>query len=695
MPKFGVTIWKSVPLLRLLLALITGILLQYHFKINLHLILVVFCLSVIAFVAYLLLKISQKFLFSWVGGVSIMLLFISVGGFLSYNKNIKHNKEWLGNYYNKNHPVLLTMQEPLIEKSKSYKALAKADAILINNEWVKVKGYVLIYFKKDSSKPDLQYGSQIIVAKPLQPIINSGNPGGFNYAEYCLFQNISYQTFLSSKDYQTLTTTNKNFFDDGLMKARTSVLSTLRENIKTPDELSIAEALLIGYRDDLDRDLVQSYSNTGVVHIIAISGLHLGMMYGLLVLLFGSFKKYRLTKFIKPIAILVVLWGFTFLAGAVPSILRSAVMFTFIVIGESIGRKTNIYNTLATSAFTILLFNPFSLWDVGFQLSYAAVLSIVLFQKYIQHWLYFNNKLIKGIWSLCSVTISAQILTLPIVLYHFHQFPNLFLFTNLFAVPFSGFILYGELLLLLVSKISFLATFVGSITGWMIGVMNHFIERVNNLPFSVWEYIQINTMQTIILYISIAGFAWWLIQKQNKGLLIGLSCFALFIAIRSFDFIQKETQQKLIVYNVPQHTAIDIINGRNYQFIGDSILLEDGFLRNFHLKPSRVLHRISDVNSLNISFQNNVINSTDKSIAIIDKPLIKTNLTNKIKVNAIIITKNPKLYINQLNNIFDCNKIIFDASNPLWKIEKWKKDCDSLHLRHYSIPEQGAFVMEL
>jgi competence protein ComEC len=203
-------------------------------------------------------------------------------------------------------------------------------------------------------------------------------------------------------------------------------------------ETGVAEALLIGYRDDLDKDLVRAYSNTGVVHIIAISGLHLGMIYGLMLLLLKPFRKYKWMRWAKPLLILLVLWGFSLLAGAAASILRSVVMFSFIVIGESLGRKTNIYNTLAASAFCLLVYNPYFFWDVGFQLSYTAVLSIVLFMKPVYQWLYFKNKLLNAIWQLNAITLAAQVLTLPVILYYFHQFPNLFLFTNFVAVPLIG-----------------------------------------------------------------------------------------------------------------------------------------------------------------------------------------------------------------------------------------------------------------
>lgn len=697
MPKrnYSKPIYKIIPVIRLLVPLIAGILLQYHLTISIFPFYVTGIIGFLILLVYQLFNTTQQFIFQWLRGCAITFVFIAIGGILSFTKNIEHNPQWIGKYYQPKLPVKLTLQEPIVEKQKSFKALAKAEAVLINGEWKEVSGDVLLYFRKDSTKPNLQYGSQIVITQNLMPIINAGNPGGFNYARYCSFQNISYQAFLNDEGFITLPTTSTNWFDAALIATRTKVLSILRENIKEPNQLSVAEALLIGYRDDLDRDLVQSYSNTGVVHIIAISGLHLGMIYGLLVFLFKPFGKYKWNKIAKPLVILFVLWGFSFIAGAAPSILRSAVMFTFIVIGESIGRKTNMYNSLAASAFLLIVINPFSLWDVGFQLSYTAVLSIVVFQPYLNRWLYFENKLLKGLWSLNAVTLSAQILTLPIVLYHFHQFPTLFMFTNLFAVPFSGLILYAELLLLVTYFTPIIGALIGKTIGWGIDIMNSFIVRVDSLPFAVLSSLQISILQACILYASIIGLGWWLIGKQIKALWMGLIFLAAFIALRSIDFIQRNQQQKLIVYNVPNHTAIDLIEGRKYQFIGDSILTEDGFLRNFHIKPSRVLHRISPADSLHsFSLHNNLLSCNGKSILIIDEAFATPQLQQKIKVDAIVLTKNPKIYLSRLSKIFDCNQYVFDSSNPFWKIAYWQKDADSLHLRHHSTATQGAFVMD-
>lgn len=694
MPKYGIPIWKLMPMLRMLIPLMAGILLQYYFHPGFWYCLLPLVPGCFLFLVYARLPNAQKFVYSWMTGMAVFLCFAAIGGCISYLNNVENHSQWLGKSYSEKTAILVTLQEPLIEKTKSYKALAKAESIIKQGRTYPVSGNLLLYFKKDSLRPLLAYGSQIVLYKTLQPITNSGNPGAFDYRQYCFFQHISYQLFVTSADYQVLTTTHTRFFDKWLIRARMGVLSILRKNIKDTQTLGLAEALLIGYRDDLDKTLIQSYSNTGVVHIIAISGLHLAMLYGLLLVLLRPFQRFRWMVYIKPVFILSILWGFSFIAGAAPSILRCTVMFTFIIIGETINKRSNIYNNLAASAFTILLFSPYSLWDVGFQLSYAAVLGIVLFEKHIQNSLFFTNKLLKKVWELLSITLSAQVLTLPIILYYFHQFPTLFLFTNLFAVPLSGLILYEELLLLVVSPLTPVSRLAGTVTSWCIGQMNHLITRVNDLPLFTLQGIKVSIPQTLLLYIIITGLAWWWLQKQNKGLILAFTSLFAFFTLRSIDIIRCNQQQKLIVYNIPHHQAIDLVTGRNVKFIGDSILKLDDFLNKYYLLPSRIQYRISPEKS-DFPYPYNVLPCMNKKIILIDKPLNTAIPAKKIKADVIIISKNPTLYFGQLITIFDCKDYVFDATNSLWKINNWKKDCRNLHLHPYSIPEQGAFVMEL
>ncbi len=694
MRKYGQNFWRQVPFIRLLIPFVAGILLERYIPVAIHLMMIVSAISMLFLLIVYFLSSQKKYPLRWLNGISFNLLLICFGITLMYCKDYVHDAKWIGNDYKPNTPVLVVLQEPLTKKTNSYKALAQVKAVWQNNQWVTVKGNLLLYFKKDSL-PSLQYGSQLVIRKSLQPITNSGNPGGFDYIQYCASQGIYYQAFLQPKDYQITPEQQVNTFTKWLYAMRDHVLSVLRKYIPGEKELGVAEALLIGYRNDLDKELVRSYSNTGVVHIIAISGLHLGMIYGLLLWILKPFRRKKWIRWARPVIILAVLWGFSLLAGAAASILRSAVMFTFIVIGESLGRKTQVYNTLAASAFCMLVYDPYFLWDVGFQLSYAAVLSIMLFMQPVYRQVYCSNKLLKAVWQLNAITLSAQVLTLPIILLYFHQFPNLFLFTNFIAVPLSGFILYGELLLLVCSIVPGLNLLIGKTCSFLITQMNGVIERTDWLPFSVTDNIQVGLIQVWLLYCSIACIAYWLLQKKPRYAMISILVMTVCCLLNSIDTISRQKKHQLVVYNIPKHKAIDIMEGERLQYIGDRVVETDHSMKNFHLRPSRILYGVTNGPLRKTGFSGHFMFTGKHLVLFADSSLSIPSGKQKIRVDLIVISGNPRLYLSRLAAAFDCPQYVFDASNPLWKIRYWKKDADSLHLRHHSVPEQGAFVMAL
>jgi len=695
-------IWKKAPFIRFLLPLIAGIILQWHFQIQPGVLWITLCTSAIITVTFFFIPFFERYKLSALSGMAVTVLFIALGGLLSWYKNIQYDQGWFGKNYDNESSLVVTLLEDPVEKTKSYKANASVDLLIKNDSCIKTKGTIILYFKKDSSLSTIEYGNRLVISKPLQVIKNSGNPGGFDYKRYSLFQGITHQVYLrgsvpsgKENEFEILSGTNKTLFQQFINNSRSKVLSILRNNIKGEKELGLAEALLIGYKDDLDKSLVQSYSNTGVVHVIAISGLHLGLIYWLLTWLFKPLQKKKL-KWLRPIFILTGLWLFSLLAGAQPSVLRSAFMFTCIVLGDSFARKSSIYNTLALSALLLLCINPYWLWDVGFQLSYAAVLSIVIFMQPIYHWFYIKNKTLDFIWKLNAVTIAAQILTVPIGIYHFHQFPNYFLLTNFLAVPLSSLILLGEILLCVVSFIPVIATFIGKILSLFIWIMNTYIEQIEMLPFSLWDGLQISILQAILLLIVAAGLGFWLMEKSKTGFKYALAALFGFAVLRTVSFIQANNRQQFIVYNVPQKTAIDLIDGRKYLFVGDSDLLADDFVRNFHIKPSRVLHRIEPaINFENYQQQENLINYNGKKIIAINETKYFTPLDEKITVDLLLISGNPKLYFNKLAETFSVKQVVFDGSCPAWKINYWKKDCDSLKIPIHDVSEKGAFVMSL
>jgi competence protein ComEC len=691
-----IPVWKKAPFIRFLVPLIIGIILQWNLQWPLEILWGVFSFSIVPFSISFLLTSYRRYKFTIINGLAVILIFLSLGSLLVWYQDIRHSSTSYGNFYKNGDDVIVVLKEPIVEKANSYKAVATITAVGKNNKFTITQGDAIIYFQKDPDALSLDYGSEIIFSGLLQEIKNAGNPGGFDYKRYCHFQGITHQAFLKKGGFIVLGKKKPSLFGQILFAVRKKVLSILRTNIPGEKESGLAEALLIGYKDDLDKNLVQSYTNTGVVHIIAISGLHLGLIYWLFVQVLKPLKRKKISKWLNPVIIISGLWLFSLLAGGQPSVLRSALMFSCIVLAGSLSRKTSIYNTLAFSAFVLLCINPYWLWDVGFQLSYVAVLSIVIFMKPIYNLFFTENRILDFIWKLNAVSIAAQLLTTPFSIYHFHQFPNFFLLTNFVAVPLSSIIVLGEIFLCVMSFIPFLALLAGRIISTLIWTMNSYIQKIESLPWSLWDGMQINVAQAVLLIIAVAGFGYWLLGKQKTGAIAAMIGLLLFIALRSASFYQAYHQKRLIVFNIPGYRAIDIINGRDYFFVGDSEILSDDFVKNFHLKPSRVLHRIEPVDELgDLLEKKSLLQYGSKRILLIDKNYEFGRLDPKIPIDILVVSKNPRLYFSSLSRAFNLRQVVFDSSVPPWKLKYWTKDCDSLSIPYHDVNTKGAFVINL
>jgi competence protein ComEC len=689
--RYQIPIWKSSPFIRIIIPLIAGILLQWYLQFSLVFIITSgICFSV-AFILFRFLPLSFKFKVQPFQGIIINLILVSLGLFITWQKDIRNDDNWFGNYYQNGDYLIARINEPPIEKQKSDKANGYVESLIHNDSTINCKGKLLLYFSKDSSSPALHYGDIVLIHANIQAIKNSGNPGEFDYQQYAAFQQIYHEAFLKKDDWVLLNEKNINHFNQFFFSTRESILSVVRKNIKSDnDESGIDEALLIGYTNDLDKELAQAYSNNGVSHIIAMSGMSLGLIYLVLLWIFNRIHFMRKSKFIKAVCLICCLWIFTLLTGESASVLRSAIVLTCIIIGKGFDKKSSIYNSLAVSAFILLCFNPYLLWDVGFQVSYLAVISILVFRKPIYDRLYVKNKCLNKLWAPIAIAISVQVLTFPICIYYFHQFPLLFLITNLIAIPLSTIILFGEILLLALSWVPCVGVYLGKIISWLTSIMNEFILWINSLSFSQVSDISLSLLSTWLLYAMLIGFCAWLINKNKTAFQLSLICTLVFVMLVAYSNWEIKHQNKIIVYNVAKHKAVDFTNGNKYQFAGDSDLLND-------LKPSRIalhLNKIDD--SLPTVFEkNDFCQVGDKRIFFADRQLSFTPSNKKISVDIIVISKSPKLYIPQLADVFNCNQYVFDASNSLWKIDKWKKDCEKLHLPFYSIPEKGAFVLNI
>jgi competence protein ComEC len=690
-------LWKIAPFLRLLIPLIVGIICQQFFNFSF---LPIICLATIISFTYLLftaLPLRIKFKYLWLRGIFISLIIFSLSLLITWQKNIQNNNEWFGKYYSDSSYLVLKIEEPLTSKEKSFKTIASVQLCINQKIEKSCKGNILIYFSKNDSNSIPVYGDKILIQGGLQNIMNAGNPGGFDYAKYMAFQQTYHQIFLKKDKFINLHTNVSNPLFRFIYQAKQSVVSIIQKNINGDKKVTgIIEALLIGFKEDLDKDIVQAYSNTGVVHIIAISGMHLGLIYIVLVWLFARVPLIKRSKALQVILILTSLWLFSLITGGSASVLRSAVMFTCIVIGKTFFKETSIYNSLATSAFLLLCFDPFLLWDVGFQLSYAAVIGIVWLQKPIENIYYSKHVFIQKIWKMCAITIAAQILTLPVCIFYFHQIPTLFLFTNLICVPLSTVILFAEILLIIVSAFPPIALLVGKIIFWLTWLMNMIIEFFNKLPGSLLDKIHSTVFTTTALYLFVIFLSMSLLKKNKQLLKLSLAFLLLFTGIWSFGKMNLTHQRKMIVYNVSKHKAVDFIDNNKYSFYGDENLKLDAALQNFNLKPARVSMQAELENdSLQWKKLNNdYCHFYNKKILFIDREINIQPNQSPIKIDVLVISKNAKIKIEDIVAAVMPTVIVFDGSNSLWKITQWKKVCSALHLRFHSTPESGAFIMD-
>lgn len=529
-----VPFWTAAPFTRLLPPLVAGILWRQYLPFCLAAGLGALALALVLFGLLSAANLRLRFRYRRAHSLAIHLAILAIGALLADASDRSKQVALVDEFYSgadASMPAaatLVTLREPPVARPKTFKSQARINAIVKGDLRLQPAVDMLVYFRKDSLQPVPEYGDRIVCWKTPQRIQNRPEFGNFDYETYCARRNIYYQIFLRPGEYKVLEEKGGNRFDAMLTRLRNRVLSILRQYIPGDKECGLAEALLIGYKDHLDKTLMQAYSNTGVIHVVAISGLHLGLIYALL--RYGCFPLGRRGpgRWLSPLIIIVGLWVFSLLTGGSPSVIRSAVMFTAIVLGESFSRRTPILNNLAASAFFLLCYNPLWLGDIGFQLSYAALLSIVLFMQPIYQLLKPKQALLRAAWKLNAVTLAAQILTAPLCIFYFQQFPILFLVTNFIAVPLSSAILAGEIGLCVVSAFPTLAQPLGLLITIAIRLMNRSIEWIDSLVFSSWANLQINISQVVLLYLCIGYIAGWLILQQKRWVYPGLVCAILF-----------------------------------------------------------------------------------------------------------------------------------------------------------------------
>lgn len=692
---FKIYLWKRAPFLRLLIPLIAGILLQNYFPLGRPVIFGFWLMAVLFFALFNVFSAWFRYRNAYLRGIVIHLIFISSGAAVMHLDNVQNDSRWFGHSLRPANFLKVTIKKPPEEKAKSVKILAEVTQIISHGKTISTRGSAVLYLKKDLTSLKLQYGNQIVIRNTLKRIKNTGNPGAFDYASYMERRQILYSAYLAAGDYFISAGTHSNWLKKEIFDIQNYVLRQIDRYVGGTRENALVKALLIGYRLHLDQDLLQAYSNAGVVHLVAISGLHLGIIYGLLLFVTMKIPFLKKQSFLRVALVLFCIWLFAVITGASPSVLRAATMFSFISLGSLFRTNTFTYNSLAASAFILLIFDPFILWNAGFQLSYLAVIGIVTLQKRLYSLFYLSNKIIDFFWQIASVSIAAQAFTLPVVLYYFHQFPLLFLFANLILIPLATVVLWGSVFLILISFLPVVAALAGSLINELAGLMNQIVLRISGLSFSVWDMIYIQLHDVFLLFFIMAAFFLWLYYKNSIALMLTL-VFTLLLSISFYaDGLQKLRQKKLIVYNYPKATAVDFFQGKNFFMKADDRVHQDVGAFRFHVLPSRILHAARHSTQPEILHRrDNMFLFGNKTILILDSVHRQMPL-ERVYFDYVILSQNVPVSMSEIYRKLEAGCFIFDSSNSLYKIDRWKKDCEELHLQFHSVPEDGAFITDI
>jgi len=694
-------IWNQVPFLRILSPFILGIWLSQILPGHTAAAFWFTAAACLAFALSSALKVFQlSFRYQWVYGVLLNVFVCGFGYALtSSHSSLTDNAHFSKYILEGQQGVFVEVLKPVAIKEKSVHVHVEVRQVYNGADWSKTLGRAIIYLEKDTSSRKLEVGDQCIAIVNLEEIQKPRNPGAFDYAKYLSRSDIFYSAYASAKAWKLVAQPKEFNLLRSLNSLKVSLQQSMVDRGVTEEAHAVISALTLGDKNELSPELKTAYSKAGVLHILAVSGLHVGIIYLVLSYLFFFLKNFKNGALLKAVCIILLLWGYAMLTGMSPSVARASTMFSFVIVGSSLKRYTNIYNTLCVSAFFLLLIQPLSLYNVGFLLSYTAVFGIVLIYPIAYGFVKPNNWLSKKIWALVSVSLAAQIATFPLSLYYFHQFPNYFLLANLIVVPLAIGIMYMSLICFVLLPMPLLADPLAKVLNYVVEGLNLFVRWIETLPFSVADGIDISKIEVLLIYMSI-GFCIAFITSLRK-LYLYLGLFAL-LSLALYQVAEQRVikdQHQLVVYNISNHSCFDVINSTTSLLTLDSSLVSDqrtlGFATENHWRQIGIeVHKQVTIEGME-GRQNAGIISVIRGHRVL-YPIGEVEFTAGAKVNVdiLILSKRCRSSIEQLAERFDIGLIILDSSISGYRLAALVEGCVQTSIPYHNVAEDGAFVRE-
>lgn len=573
---------------------------------------------------------------------------------------------------------LLQLQISEVLKPDNYNDKFIAEIEYLNK--MPVDGRILLLSPKDSTEKDLAPGNRLMILAEIKNINKPLNPHQFDYHKFMSLRGVHGQVNLTTHNFELLRSEEKNL-RSWAYKVRKIITRNLQENGFEPAELSIIQALLLGQKQQISEEVYQNYADAGAVHILAVSGLHVGIIMLILTWLLSPLKGLKKGKMIRPLLVIFGLWTFAVLSGLSPSVVRAVTMFSFVSIGLEIGRRSSTINSVCLSLLLLVLIRPQWIFDVGFQLSYSAVLAILLIQPLFMRLWQPQNKTVRYLWILFTTTAAAQLGVFPLSLFYFHQFPGLFFLSNLVILPVLGFILASGILIIFLASLSILPNFLTELYQFLISNLNGFVSWVARQENFLFKDIAFDLPQTLAFYLLLITLLFFFYSPGYRRLVSVLVS----VLILQLVYIEKvsEEAKEFVIFHRSGRTILASQKGQNLTLFTNHLNpADEKMIRNYSIGKNIQQQKKRELE--------NVYGFKDKLLLIIDSTGI---YTEKVRPDLLVLSNSPKINLEKALEKLQPKIVISDGSNYKFLQEHWRKTSKKKNISFYSTAESGAFIL--
>ena len=699
---------RRYPFIRLTIPLIVGIVLALLLPMPQWVGWSLLGLSAVCFVVF---KHIPKYNIALATGISVNVFLIATGFLLASFNVDGEAKDTLAGY--KGFVIGEVADDPKI-KENNVSIEINVSAIRDGDEWIETSGRTLLYLEKDSASMLLRTGDRIVFSPELSGIENKGNPEEFDYRKYLAYNMIFSSDYLAGDDWR-LVDDEAVGFRPKLSRLRMKLVGLLRDFGLSDDELGVMSAMTMGYSDILSDEIRHAYSSAGAMHILAVSGLHVGIIYGIIVFLLSFIKNDKL-NWLKVLITITLIWLYALFTGLSPSVSRASLMFSLMSLGKLQKNSPGSLNAVFASMFILLVINPYNLVNIGFQLSYSAVIGIIILQPRLYAIFEVKNKFLDWIWSLTTVSVAAQLATMPLCFYYFHQFSNYFLLTNYVMIPISTIAIWTCFIFFAVSWIPYISTAVAYCLSWLAKAMNYACLTIEGLPFSTAQDIYIDIPQMILLFAIIVLFVtFFFFTKRYRHLFAAVAMCVILAATNLWQSVEASSQKTLVVYNISKTTAINIIDGTDnimfanldsiqpekIEFTAKNNWLKKGLDREKYVNLSsgkeNLLSTITAIDNRKVFFKHKFIDYDGLRLYVLDDNFmpIDDESCGKVDADYVVLADSPYVTLEEVAEHFNFKKIIIASSNSISRCESWDAEKVALGYDVHDVRNDGAFIVTI